>query len=65
LVHQTIKKLTEDIDNFRFNTAVSQLMILVNHLTDLEKIDRKTFETLVILVSPFAPHTAEELWEQI
>lgn len=65
LLHQTIKKLTEDIDNFRFNTAVSQLMILVNHLTDIEKIDRKTFETLVILVSPFAPHTAEELWEQI
>ncbi|MCF7835077.1 GxxExxY protein [Candidatus Gracilibacteria bacterium] len=65
LLHQTIKKLTEDIDGFRFNTAVSQLMILVNHLTELEKIDRKTFETLVILVSPFAPHTAEELREQI
>jgi len=65
LVHQTIKKLTEDIDWFRFNTAVSQLMILVNHLTELEKIDRNTFETLVILVSPFAPHTTEELREQI
>lgn len=65
LLHQTIKKLTEDIDWFRFNTAVSQLMILVNHLTELEKIDRKTFETLVILVSPFAPHTTEELREQI
>lgn len=65
LLHQTIKKLTEDIDGFRFNTAISQLMILVNHLTELEKIDKKTFETLIILVSPFAPHTAEELWEQI
>lgn len=65
LLHQTIKKLTEDIDAFRFNTAISQLMILVNHLTNLEKIDRKTFEALVILVSPFAPHTAEELREQI
>lgn len=65
LLHQTIKKLTEDIDGFRFNTAVSQLMILVNHLTEQEKISKDTFEKLVILVSPFAPHTAEELREQL
>jgi len=61
LLHQTIKKITEDIDGFKFNTCISQLMILVNHLTDLSTIDKKTFEILTILISPFAPHLAEEL----
>ena len=65
ILHQSIKKLTDDIDAFRFNTWISQLMILVNHLTDCENISRKTFEDLVILVSPFAPHLAEELREQL
>lgn len=65
VLHQTIKKLTEDIDAFRFNTWVSQLMILVNHLTDGETISRKTFEDLVVLISPYAPHLAEELREQL
>ncbi len=65
LLHQTIKRLTENIDEFKFNTAVSQLMILTNHLTDCWAISRTTFETLVILLSPFAPHLAEELWEQL
>ena len=65
IVNQTIKKVGEDIDGFRFNTAISQLMILVNHLTDCTTITKKTFEDLVLLVSPFAPHLAEELWEQL
>ncbi|MFA7298554.1 MAG: leucine--tRNA ligase [Candidatus Absconditabacterales bacterium] len=65
IVNQTIKKVGEDIDAFRFNTGVSQLMILVNHLTDCTTISKKTFEDLVILVSPFAPHLAEELREQL
>ncbi|MDD3263197.1 MAG: leucine--tRNA ligase [Candidatus Absconditabacteria bacterium] len=64
-LHQTIKKLTEDIDGFKFNTAISQLMILVNHLTDQTIISKDTFEKLVILVAPFAPHLAEELWENL
>lgn len=65
LLNQSIKKLTEDIDGFRFNTAISQLMILVNHLTETKEITKKTFEDLVILLSPFAPHLAEELREQL
>ena len=65
IVHQTIKKVWEDIDAFRFNTGVSQLMILVNHLTECPRINKKTFEDLVILVSPFAPHLAEELREYL
>lgn len=65
ILHQSIKKLTEDIDAFRFNTGVSQLMIFVNHLTECPSISRKTFEDLVVLVSPFAPHLAEELWESL
>jgi len=65
IVNQTIKKVWEDIDGFRFNTAISQLMILVNHLTECTTITKKTFEDLIVLVSPFAPHLAEELWEQL
>lgn len=65
LLNQSIKKLTEDIDEFKFNTAISQLMILTNHLTDIWAVSRTTFETLVILLSPFAPHLAEELWEKL
>lgn len=65
ILHQSIKKLTEDIDAFRFNTGISQLMIFVNHLTECVTISRKTFEDLIVLVSPFAPHLAEELREQL
>ena len=62
LLHQTIKKLTEEIDDFRFNTSLSQLMILVNRLWEEEKISKQTFESLVLMLAPFAPHLAEEFW---
>ncbi len=65
ILHNTIKKVTEDIDTFWFNTAISQMMILVNHLQEQNSISRNTFEILVVLLSPFAPHLAEELWEKL
>jgi leucyl-tRNA synthetase len=64
-VHQTIQKVTEDIDGLRFNTAISQMMILVNHLTPQERRSRQAVETLVLLLSPFAPHLGEELWQRL
>jgi leucyl-tRNA synthetase len=62
LLNRTVKKVGEDIENFRFNTAISALMILVNELEKEEKIPVFYFEVLVKLLSPFAPHIAEELW---
>jgi len=69
LLHKTIKKVTEDIEHFKFNTAISQLMILVNKLQSQEAVDIDTYKTLTLLISPFAPHMAEEircevLWEE-
>jgi leucyl-tRNA synthetase len=61
-LHQTIKKVTEDLDGMRFNTAISSMMELVNHLTRLEVRPRQVLEPLVLLLSPFAPHLGEELW---
>ena len=63
--HQTIKKVTEDIENMHFNTAISSLMEYVNSLYQIpkEKINKKHQETLILLLSPFAPHLAEELWQ--
>ena len=65
ILHKTIKKVSEDIDSFKFNTAISNLMILVNQLSEENQIDREIFKNLIILVAPFAPHLAEELWEYI
>ncbi len=62
LLHQSIKKLTQEIDDFKFNTSISQLMILVNALTEKDKIAKPTFEALTLLMAPFAPHLAEEFW---
>ena len=62
LHHQTIKKLGEDIENLRFNTAVSQLMIYCNHLQKCNTVSKKLIEELVIILSPFVPHIAEEFW---
>ncbi len=64
LLHQTIKKVTQDIDNFRFNTAISQMMIFVNHLGRLETKPKKAIETFVLVLAPFSPHVAEELWQK-
>ena len=65
LLHKTIKKVSEDIDVFGFNTAISQLMIFVNELNTKEYISKDTFEKLIILLAPFAPHLAEELWSEL
>ncbi len=65
VLHKTIKKVGEDIDGLRFNTAVSSLMILVNACADQGHIAQTTFATLIRLVAPFAPHLAEELWHRL
>jgi leucyl-tRNA synthetase len=62
ILHKTIKKVEEDIERFSFNTGVSALMICVNELTDLKCNKRSILNDLIILVSPYAPHVAEELW---
>jgi leucyl-tRNA synthetase len=64
-LHKTIRKVTEDIEALRFNTAIAQLMILVNDLTPLERRPRSVVETLILLVAPFAPHLGEELWQRL
>jgi leucyl-tRNA synthetase len=61
-LHKTIKKVTEDIENFSFNTSVSQFMICVNELATLKCHHRAILEPLAIVMSPYAPHIAEELW---
>jgi leucyl-tRNA synthetase len=64
-LHKTIKKVREDIEGFSFNTSVSQFMICVNELTALNCHERVVLEPLAILISPYAPHIAEELWEML
>ncbi len=64
-LHKTIKKITEDIERFSFNTSVSNFMICVNELTDAKCNKREILEPLAILVAPYAPHIAEELWEKL
>ena len=64
-LHKTIKKVTEDIDNFSFNTSVSSFMIAVNELTAQKCNSRAILEPLAIIISPYAPHIAEELWHRL
>ncbi|MFC4816269.1 leucine--tRNA ligase [Flavobacterium sp. GCM10023249] len=64
-LHKTIKKVTEDIENFSFNTSVSQFMICVNELAQQKCIHRAILEPLAVVVSPYAPHIAEELWSAL
>ena len=64
-LHKTIKKVGEDITNFSFNTSVSQFMICVNELSTQNCHERAILEPLAILISPYAPHIAEELWSQL
>jgi len=65
LLHKTVKKVGEDIEALRFNTAVSALMILANRLADLPQVPLEVARTFTLLLSPFAPHLAEELWERL
>ena len=64
-LHKTIKKVEEDIENFSFNTSVSTFMIAVNELITQKCNKRAILEPLLILISPYAPHIAEELWEKL
>jgi len=65
ILHRTFKKVSEDIERFSFNTAVSCFMICVNELTELKCKKNDILKPLLILISPYAPHIAEELWERI
>ena len=64
LVHQTIKKVTEDIELLKFNTAISSLMVLANKMEQQKEISLTHYSSFLILLSPFAPHIAEELWQR-
>lgn len=64
-LHKTIKKVTEDIESFSFNTAISSFMICVNELSAQKCNHREVLEPLAILISPYAPHIAEELWKRL
>ena len=63
LVHKTIKKVSDDIESMKFNTAIAALMTLTNQFYD-KGVNRAEFQTLLLLLSPFAPHIVEELWER-
>lgn len=62
IINATIKKVTEDIDKVKFNTAIAQLMTCVNEIYKVKSINDKEFQILLILLNPFAPHITEELW---
>jgi leucyl-tRNA synthetase len=64
-LHQTIQKVTDDLDGMRFNTSIAAMMEFTNHLTKLEVRPRAVLEPFVLLLSPFAPHLAEELWHAL
>ncbi len=61
----TIKSVTEDLDNLRFNTAISAMMVLLNALEEAKQLPLKAVETLILLLAPFAPHLGEELWQRL
>jgi len=65
VLYRTIKVVTEHIDQMRYNTAISQMMILLNELYKKDRVAKGTVKTLVLLLSPFAPHLCEELWERL
>jgi leucyl-tRNA synthetase len=64
-LHKAIKKVTSDIERFSFNTGVSAFMICVNELSDLRCNKRQILEPLAVLLSPYAPHITEEIWEKL
>jgi len=63
LLHKTIKKVTEDTASLDFNTAISQMMVLVNEMYKSDSVNKEAYETLILLLSPYVPHLAEELWQ--
>ena len=65
VLHATIKKVSEDIETFSFNTAISQMMIFVNAFTNADQVPLSAMRPFLILLSPFAPHIASELWEKL
>lgn len=66
ILHKTMKKVTEDMDNMSFNTAISAMMVLTNHLQSLKgNVPREAAEKLTLMVSPFAPHLGEECWSML
>jgi leucyl-tRNA synthetase len=65
LLHQTIKKVGDDIESFGFNTAISAMMIFVNHLSKQAVRPKAVVEKFILILAPFAPHIAEELWEKL
>jgi leucyl-tRNA synthetase len=65
VLHQTIKKVTEDTEHLRFNTAIAQMMTFVKHVTGLAVCPRSVLEPFVLLLAPYAPHIAEELWKAL
>ncbi|OIO15888.1 leucine--tRNA ligase [Candidatus Kuenenbacteria bacterium CG11_big_fil_rev_8_21_14_0_20_37_9] len=65
LLHKTIKKITEDIEAMKFNTAISQMMILANKMEKQERVSIIDYQLLITILSPFAPHIAEEIWSKL
>lgn len=65
LLHKTVKKVSEDVESFNLNTAVSAMMILANEIDKRNKIDIDSYKTLILMLAPFAPHIAEEIWKNL
>jgi leucyl-tRNA synthetase len=65
ILHQTIKKVGSDIETFSFNTAISQMMIFVNHMTRQKVRSKAVLEPFVLVLAPFSPHIGEELWQRL
>ena len=65
LIHKTIKKVGEDVEKMSYNTAISAMMVLVNKVQEVKAVGKKDFESLLIILSPFAPHMCEELWSRL
>ncbi|WP_302453375.1 leucine--tRNA ligase [Victivallis vadensis] len=65
VLHATIRKVSQDLDTFNFNTAISQLMIFLNEFSKCDRVPREAAEKFVLLLSPFAPHIREELWSTL
>ena len=65
LTHQTIKKVSEDYENLKFNTAIAQLMTLLNEFNNLDKISKEQYKILLILLNPVCPHITEEIWQRM